>query len=131
MVSLFAISKWYFIIYNVNYFCTRVSLNISVVCFSGPLLLILEYASLGCLKTFLRKAQRNFFRMENMSTQYYNSVIKKVDLLSFALQIAKGMEYLASKKVLFTNLPLMLIFYCKIKVETTLFIVHAQLGFDP
>lgn len=61
----------------------------------GPLYVIVEYAPHGNLKDFLKK---------NLAMADYNSlntqhVLTQKDLTSFAFQVARGMEYLASRRV--------------------------------
>lgn len=61
----------------------------------GPLYVIVEYAPNGNLKDFLKK---------NLAMADYNSlntqhVLTEKDLISFAFQVARGMEYLASRRV--------------------------------
>lgn len=61
----------------------------------GPLYVIVEYAPYGNLKDFLKK---------NLAMADYNSlntqhVLTQKQLTSFAYQVARGMEYLASRRV--------------------------------
>lgn len=61
----------------------------------GPLYVIVEYAPHGNLKEFLKK---------NLAMSEYNSlntqhVLSQKELISFAYQVARGMNYLASRKV--------------------------------
>lgn len=63
----------------------------------GPLYVIVEYAPHGNLKDFLKK---------NLAMADYNSlntqhVLSQNELVSFAFQVARGMEYLASRRVSF------------------------------
>lgn len=62
---------------------------------NGPLWVIVEYAEHGNLKDFLKKHQSlcvNEYMNQNMQ-------LLEKHLISFAFQIARGMEYLASKRV--------------------------------
>lgn len=61
----------------------------------GPLYVIVEYAPHGNLKDFLKK---------NLAMADYNSLntqhlLTQKELTSFAFQVARGMEYLASRRV--------------------------------
>jgi len=64
----------------------------------GPVLVIVEYAPYGNLRDYLRQRMPldltgPVLQQEQQMTLTYNS------LVSFAYQVARGMEYLASKKV--------------------------------
>lgn len=59
-------------------------------CSSEPVYLILEYVQMGKLQTFLRNSRQ---QLDHCSTLTSN------ELTSFAYQVARGMEYIASKGV--------------------------------
>lgn len=75
--------------------------------YSGPLYLIVEYAKYGSLRNFLREsrkvgpsymgndANRNSSYLENPDER----ALTMGDLISFAWQISRGMQYLAEMKV--------------------------------
>ena len=81
----------------------------------GELYMVVEYCCHGNLRCFLKK---------HRPIMQANSVIMKnitlYDLTSFCLQVAKGMNYLASKKVIFLffllNLFYILGFKCHYKL---------------
>lgn len=68
-----------------------------------PVFLIMEYVPLGKLQTYLRdsRADLNYGNMYGGSSK-----LTSRDLVSFAYQIAKGMEYLSSKGVSCRLVPL-------------------------
>ncbi len=78
----------------------------TLIC-SGPLYLIVEYAKYGSLRNFLREsrkvgpsymgndANRNSSYLENPDER----ALTMGDLISFAWQISRGVQYLAEMKV--------------------------------
>ena len=66
-------------------------------CQDGPLYVIVEYAPHGNLRDFLRK-HRPRSSYDNSEEKEEKTLTQK-DLVSFAYQVARGMEYLASRKV--------------------------------
>lgn len=63
----------------------------------GPLYVIVEYAPHGNLKDFLKKN----LAMADYNTLNTQHVLTQKELTSFAFQVARGMEYLASRRVSF------------------------------
>ena len=63
----------------------------------GPLYVVVEYAAHGNLRDYLRN-NRPSSGYERAIGQEMDAITQK-DLVSFAFQVARGMEYLASKKV--------------------------------
>lgn len=66
-----------------------------------PVYVILEYVNGGTLQDFLRKS-RSEHHYKNLHGA--SQTLSSSDLTSFAYQIAKGMEYLASKKLIHRDL---------------------------
>ena len=70
---------------------------------NGPLYVIVEYAANGNLRDFLRLRRPCFgyeHSFNNFKTEEKKTLTQK-DLVSFSFQIARGMKYLASKRVCF------------------------------
>lgn len=63
----------------------------------GPLYVVVEYAAHGNLRDYLRN-KRPSSGYERAIGQETNALTER-DLVSFSYQVARGMEYLASKKV--------------------------------
>ena len=70
----------------------KITIELSLV--SDPLLLIMEYVSGGNLLEHLRNR-----RPENIDSRVYENELTAKDLLSFALQAARGMAHLAHNNV--------------------------------
>lgn len=64
----------------------------------GPFYLIVEYAAHGNLRDFLRKHRMGgYLGIEEASQDSEEESLSEKDLIIFAFQIARGMEYLASR----------------------------------
>lgn len=82
-------------------------LLISVFVISGPLYLIVEYAKYGSLRSFLRESRKvgpSYVGSDgNRNSSYLDNPDERAltmgDLISFAWQISRGMQYLAEMKV--------------------------------
>lgn len=77
-----------------------------VTVLSGPLYVIVEYASKGNLREYLRARRPPGMEYCYNPDQVPVETVSIKDLVSCAYQVARGMEYLASKKV---EVPLTLV----------------------
>lgn len=69
-------------------------------CKDGPLYVIVEYAPHGNLKDFLRSHRFGTSNYDDMiSGEKEKKILTQKELISFAFQIARGMEHLASRRV--------------------------------
>lgn len=66
---------------------------------SGPLYVLVEYASKGSLREYLRARRPPGMDYTFDVTKVPEEQLTFKDLLSCAYQVARGMEYLASKRV--------------------------------
>lgn len=72
----------------------------SCLCFNpGPLYVLVEYASKGSLREYLRARRPPGMDYTFDVTKVPEEQLTFKDLLSCAYQVARGMEYLASKRV--------------------------------
>lgn len=69
-------------------------------CKDGPLFVLVEYAPHGNLRDFLRKHRPNSYIDEEKESR----TLTQKDLVSYAYQIGRGMEYLASRKCIHRDL---------------------------
>lgn len=76
--------------------------------FPGPLYVIVEYASKGNLREYLRARRPPGMEYCYNPDQVPVETMSIKDLVSCAYQVARGMEYLASKKVASNSLQLAL-----------------------
>lgn len=66
----------------------------------GPLYVIVEYAPHGNLRDFLRQHRPSSGYEPAIGEDLHDgNTLTQKDLISFAYQVAKGMEYLASRRV--------------------------------
>ncbi|XP_055585021.1 fibroblast growth factor receptor homolog 1-like [Uranotaenia lowii] len=74
-------------------------------CKDGPLYVIVEYAPHGNLKDFLRSHRFGTANYDDMvSGEKEKKILTQKELISFAYQIARGMEYLASRRCIHRDL---------------------------
>ena len=71
--------------------------NIKYLCILGPLFIVVEFAPYGNLRQFLRDRRPSEYQQSRPSSCGPSLIIR--DFVSFAFQIAKGMEYLGTRKV--------------------------------
>lgn len=64
---------------------------------SGPLFVVVEFAPHGNLRQFLRERRPSEYQHTRQS--YSGPSLTMRDFVSFAFQIARGMEYLGTRKV--------------------------------
>ncbi|XP_065089880.1 fibroblast growth factor receptor homolog 1-like isoform X2 [Ochlerotatus camptorhynchus] len=74
-------------------------------CKDGPLYVIVEYAPHGNLKDFLRSHRFGTTMYDDMvSGEKEKKILTQKELISFAFQIARGMEHLASRRCIHRDL---------------------------
>ena len=66
--------------------------------FSGPLFVVVEYAAFGNLRQFLQERRPGLEYHDEVDVQSPKQLTVQ-DLLSYCYQVAKGMEFLSSRKV--------------------------------
>jgi len=77
------------------YICTHLVFVIA----AGPLYVIVEYAPYGNLREFLRERRAAVDGFHDDAENQQNSSLTYRDLLSFAFQVARGLEYMSSRMV--------------------------------
>lgn len=65
----------------------------------GPLFVVVEYAPHGNLRDFLREHRPSSGFDVSIGDKKEKKTLTQKDLVSFAYQVARGMEYLASRRV--------------------------------
>lgn len=85
----------------------------------GPLYVVVEYAPYGNLRDFLRQHRPSAgYEPVICQDKKEKKTLTQKDLVSFAYQVARGMEYLASRRVIFKlfkfseNLLISFVFQC-------------------
>lgn len=73
-------------------------------CQDGPLYVIVEYAPHGNLRDYLRKHRPSSYEDQLQVEKEKSTTLTHKVLVSFAYQIARGMEYLASRKCIHRDL---------------------------
>ncbi|XP_062512469.1 fibroblast growth factor receptor 4-like [Corticium candelabrum] len=75
---------------------------------NGPLWLIVEYAHYGSLRSYLRSKRLPVSSLlttqSDTSVENTNNSMTEIKMFDFALHIARGMEYLSSRKILHCDL---------------------------
>lgn len=87
-------------VHFVSFGCVARRTNTPVAVFpSGPLFVVVEYASKGNLREYLRARRPVGLEYWNGSRPVSLGNLQIMELVSAAYQVARGMAYLASKKV--------------------------------
>lgn len=82
-----------------NYLCSSSSSNVCLCSDAGPLYVIVEYASKGNLREYLRARRPPGMEYSYDIARVSDEQLTFKDLVSCTYQVARGMEYLASQKV--------------------------------
>lgn len=80
--------------------------GLSIPVLPGPLYVIVEYASKGNLREYLQARRPPGLEYCYNPSHNPEEQLSSKDLVSCAYQVARGMEYLASKKVWHLKVPL-------------------------
>lgn len=78
-------------------------------CFPGPLFVVVEFAAHGNLRQFLQE-RRPGLEYHNEADSLSPEQLTLQDLMSYCYQVAKGMEFLSSRKVNNNNLGCLITF---------------------
>lgn len=78
-------------------------------CFPGPLFVVVEFAAHGNLRQFLQE-RRPGLEYHNEADSLSPEQLTLQDLMSYCYQVAKGMEFLSSRKVNNNNLACLITF---------------------
>ena len=68
-----------------------------LTCVSGPLFVVVEFAPHGNLRQFLRERRPSEYQQHTLGHSGPSLTMR--DFVSYAFQIARGMEYLGTRKV--------------------------------
>lgn len=79
---------------------------------SGPLYVVVEYASQGNLREYLRARRPVGLEYWSGSREVSLGSVEVMELVSAAYQVARGMAYLASRKVSSRSYWMILLFRC-------------------
>lgn len=82
-----------------NHLLSRSSSNLHLLSDAGPLYVIVEYASKGNLREYLRARRPPGMEYSYDIARVSDEQLTFKDLVSCTYQVARGMEYLASQKV--------------------------------
>lgn len=89
---------WKFLVRG-NYLCPLFSIPFCLCSDAGPLYVIVEYASKGNLREYLRARRPPGMEYSYDIARVSDEQLTFKDLVSCTYQVARGMEYLASQKV--------------------------------
>ena len=115
---MFIPASFFIILYSIQHSILKEAQHPNVIsvfgaCTSkgGPICIVMEYAEYGSLKDFLRQ-KRNIIQQQQPPLTYSSldtmttasQVLSPKDILTFAWQIARGMEYLSRMKLVHRDL---------------------------
>nr|3VNT_A Chain A, Vascular endothelial growth factor receptor 2 [Homo sapiens]3VO3_A Chain A, Vascular endothelial growth factor receptor 2 [Homo sapiens] len=70
----------------------------------GPLMVIVEFCKFGNLSTYLRSKRNEFVPYKEAPEDLYKDFLTLEHLICYSFQVAKGMEFLASRKCIHRDL---------------------------